>query len=88
MIGLFDSGVGGLAALSVLRAGAPRADILYFADEANLPWGEKNAPALIELTRGAIARLLAEGASAILSACGTASSVALPVLQKDRKSVV
>ncbi len=83
MIGLFDSGVGGLAALSVLRAGAPRADILYFADEANLPWGEKNAPALIELTRAAIARLLAEGASAILSACGTASSVALPVLQKE-----
>ena len=83
MIGLFDSGAGGLAALSVLREGAPRADILYFADEANLPWGEKTVAALTELARAAIARLLSEGACAILSACGTASSVALPVLQGD-----
>ena len=83
MIGVFDSGAGGLAALSVLRAGAPRADILYFADEANLPWGEKTVPELTELARAAIARLLFEGASAILSACGTASSVALPVLRED-----
>lgn len=83
MIGLFDSGVGGLSSLRVLRAAAPEADLVYFADEANLPYGEKTEEELISLARAAILHLLGEGAQAILAACGTASSVALPVLSRE-----
>ena len=83
MIGLFDSGSGGLAALRAIREGAPKADLVYFADEANLPYGEKTEEELISLARAAIHRLLHEGAEYILAACGTASSVALPTLARE-----
>ena len=83
MIGVFDSGVGGLSSLRVLRTLAPQADLCYFADAANLPYGEKTPPELLSLSRAAIDRLLARGATAILAACGTVSSTALPALARE-----
>lgn len=86
MIGVFDSGVGGLSSLLCLQELLPRADLVYYADEAHLPYGEKSADEICRLTEAACARLVREGATAILAACGTASSVALPYL-KERFSV-
>ena len=83
MIGLFDSGAGGLSALAFLRKAAPRADILFFADEANRPLGEKTAEEILAISRAAIARLTAAGCTHILLACGTASAVALPTLVRE-----
>ncbi|MBQ8350765.1 MAG: glutamate racemase [Clostridia bacterium] len=83
MIGLFDSGVGGLYALRELRARCPTADLLYFADTRNLPYGTREGWELMALGRRAITRLTSRGASVILSACGTISSVALPMLQNE-----
>ena len=80
MIGVFDSGVGGLCALAVLKERMPHADLLYFADTENLPYGEKEPAVLLELTRRAVSLLLSEGAEAILAACGTVSTVVLPRL--------
>ena len=82
MIGIFDSGVGGLASLLAVREVAPRADLIYYADEANLPYGEKNESEICRIAETVCARLLSEGASVLLAACGTVSSVALPYLQK------
>ncbi|MBQ8174402.1 MAG: glutamate racemase [Clostridia bacterium] len=83
MIGVFDSGVGGLSALRTIRAAAPQADLFYFADEANLPYGEKTEDELLSLSRAAVSRLLSAGADAILCACGTVSSTALPTLVRE-----
>lgn len=82
MIGIFDSGIGGLSSLLCLRELLPRADLVYYADEAHLPYGEKSAPEICTLAEAACARLVREGATAILAACGTASSVALSYLQE------
>lgn len=83
MIGIFDSGVGGLYALREAKRRMPQADFVYFADEANLPYGDKDRKTILRLARGAVERLRAAGATAILAACGTVGSVALADLQKE-----
>lgn len=75
MIGVFDSGVGGLTALAELRELAPDADILYLADRKNAPYGTKSENELIELVTEDARRLLRAGARRILIACCTASTV-------------
>ena len=74
MIGIFDSGSGGLSVLGPLRRKAPDADIIYFADIANLPYGDKTLVQIDALTYGGIHTLLAHGATQILNACNTASA--------------
>jgi glutamate racemase len=83
MIGVFDSGVGGLYALRALRACLPDADLLYFGDVRNLPYGSREPWELLALGRRAIHLLQAHGARVVLSACGTVSSVALPALRRS-----
>jgi len=81
MIGIFDSGSGGLSVLKEIRKIAPKADIVYFGDFANLPYGEKTPEELGALTVIAIEKLLDEGATDIVSACNSVSaSVAQPII--------
>ncbi len=80
MIGVFDSGVGGLYALRELRRHLPEADFAYFGDTRNLPYGEKTSDELLLLSRRSLDFLTSLGADCVLAACGTASSVALPHL--------
>ena len=75
MIGVFDSGVGGLSALSPLAHLLPRADILYYADTAALPLGVKSEEEILERLLLALRFFEQAGVSGVLLACGTASSL-------------
>ena len=75
MIGVFDSGLGGLSALAPLKDLLPRADLLYLADTAALPLGEKSDGEITSRLTRALALFRREGVSAVLLACGTASSL-------------
>ena len=75
MIGIFDSGVGGFAALSKLRELRPRVDVAYLADRKNAPYGTKSISELERLVLRDIDILRAMGAEKILAACCTACSV-------------
>ena len=75
MIGILDSGAGGLFALSVLRDKLPSADLCFFADRDNAPYGNKQRCELSHLLRCGIRRLRDAGCEKILIACCTASSV-------------
>ncbi len=75
MIGIFDSGVGGICAYREVRRRFRREDIIYLADRKNAPYGTKNKDELVALTKTDIERLLKMGARKILIACCTASSV-------------
>lgn len=75
MLGVFDSGRGGLSALSQLRSILPDADITYLADTQHLPYGNKSAEELIPLIEHAILRLYDHGCERVLIACVTASSL-------------
>jgi glutamate racemase len=80
MIGIFDSGSGGLTVLKALREVLPSADVVYFGDIKNAPYGEKTQEELSLLTVDAIRRLRDYGADRIISACNSVSaSLALSV---------
>ncbi|MBR4835935.1 MAG: aspartate/glutamate racemase family protein [Clostridia bacterium] len=75
MIGVLDSGRGGLVAYKELRRLMPRADITYLADRKNAPYGNKSPGEILHLTERGIRRLWDMGCEIILIACCTASSL-------------
>ncbi len=72
-IGIFDSGLGGLTIARQVRHLLPAEDILYLADQANVPYGEKTPEEILRLTKIAIPTLIAEGAKIVVVACNSAS---------------
>jgi glutamate racemase len=82
-VGLFDSGVGGLSILRAIREHMPHADLLYVADSAHAPYGEKSEAFIIERSQ-AIARFLVDqGAQIIVVACNTATAAAVHALRQN-----
>ncbi|MCK5910601.1 MAG: aspartate/glutamate racemase family protein, partial [Caulobacter sp.] len=82
MIGVFDSGVGGLSVHRALVQRLPQADFTYLADQANAPYGVRTGEDIVELTKAGCIRLFARGASLVVLACNTASAIALRRLQQ------
>lgn len=76
MIGLFDSGLGGLTVLARVRERMPTVDVVFFADQANVPYGDRTHAELLELVRANLGRLDARGVDAIVTACNTSCAVA------------
>ncbi len=74
MIGIFDSGMGGLTVLKAIQEQMPSIDVLYFGDTKNAPYGSKTREELSQLTVQAIQRLRAKGARSIVSACNSVSA--------------
>ncbi len=74
MIGIFDSGSGGLTVLRAIREVLPSADVLYFGDIQNAPYGSKSPEELTALTIRAIQLLKVGNATTIVSACNSTSA--------------
>ncbi|HVV46871.1 MAG TPA: aspartate/glutamate racemase family protein, partial [Bryobacteraceae bacterium] len=83
MIGVFDSGVGGLTVLKALRRALPRQDFLYLGDTSRVPYGRKPPEMVRGFALGIAAFLQGRGAEAIVVACNTASAVALEALERS-----
>lgn len=83
MIGVFDSGVGGLSVLRALRAQLPGRQFTYIADTDNAPYGERGDEFVVKRSI-AITRELVErhGAKLIVVACNTATAAAIQVLRE------
>lgn len=73
MIGIFDSGVGGLTVMRAIRDVLPESDITYFGDIKNVPYGLKNREELFLLTARAFELLKTRGANRVVSACNSVS---------------
>lgn len=86
MIGVFDSGSGGLTVLRRLRERMPRADVLYFGDIIHAPYGLKTGEELAQLTAAAIERLTSGGATSIVSACNSVSAALAVSVMRSRKA--
>jgi glutamate racemase len=82
MIGVFDSGFGGLTVLRALLERLPGYDYLYLGDSARAPYGTRSAEAVYEFTREAVHYLFGEGCPLVVLACNTASARALRTLQQ------
>ncbi len=83
MIGVYDSGIGGLSILRALRAELPEQDFIYLADSGHGPYGERELDHVIERARRVTAYLLERGVQALVVACNTATAAAIELLREQ-----
>jgi len=80
-IGVFDSGLGGLTAVRELIRILPAENVVYFGDTARVPYGTRSEDMIRTFAKQDLRFLLEKNLKAVLVACGTISSVALPELR-------
>ncbi len=81
-VGVFDSGLGGLTVFDAATKRLPDVPFVYYGDNANAPYGVRDAQDVFELTEKAVNRLWAEGCNLVILACNTASAAALRRMQE------
>jgi glutamate racemase len=83
MIGIFDSGIGGMTVARAVEQLLPGYPLLYFGDIARTPYGTKSPETIIDYSLRNTEFLLRKGAGLIIIACNTASSVATDRLRRE-----
>lgn len=81
MIGVFDSGHGGLTVFRELTARFPHYSWMYYGDHANAPYGNRPGAEVVDLTQTAVAKLFMAGCKLVILGCNTATAVAGKTLQ-------
>jgi len=82
VIGVYDSGFGGLDVLRHLRAALPGRGFVYLGDAGRAPYGGRDAHTILDFAEQAVERLFEEGCQLVVVACNTVSCVALRHLQR------
>jgi glutamate racemase len=83
LIGVFDSGFGGLTVHHALVGALPERDFVYLGDNRNAPYGGRPPIEVLNLTCAGLERLFSEGCTLVVIACNTASVVALRWIQQQ-----
>ncbi|MDD3710989.1 MAG: glutamate racemase [Patescibacteria group bacterium] len=83
MIGVFDSGLGGLTVLRHFLVDYPQYDYIYLGDNANVPYGNKSPEIIYNYSQRAVDFLYSKGCKLIIIACNSASAQALRRLQQE-----
>jgi glutamate racemase len=83
IIGVMDSGFGGLSVLSELAESTSELDFIYYADLKNSPYGNKSKKEILQLTDEIVQFFVAQNASSVLLACNTATSAAALELRSN-----
>ncbi len=83
MIGIFDSGHGGLTVLRALSQRFPDRAFTYLGDHAHVPYGNRPSEEVVDLTRAGVEALFERGAKLVLLGCNTATCVAARTLQRE-----
>lgn len=83
MIGIFDSGVGGLSVFREIRRLLPEESYIYYSDNAHCPYGEKSVDYIIGRAREITSFLISKGAEIIVVACNTATAAAIATLRDE-----
>ncbi len=82
-IGVFDSGLGGLSAVKEIMDILPGESLIYFGDTGRVPYGTRSEDTIIKYSKSDIRFLKSHDVKLIVVACGTVSSVALPLIKDD-----
>ena len=80
-IGVFDSGIGGLSVLNEIKKTLPNEALIYFGDQAHVPYGARSLEQVSEFSISITEFLISLGAKMIVVACNTASAAALKELR-------
>lgn len=81
LIGIMDSGVGGISVLKKMVQVLPNENFIFFGDNANAPYGPRPVEEIIQLTEAVIDRLLAYDVKAIVIACNTATAAYAEIIR-------
>jgi glutamate racemase len=81
MIGVFDSGLGGLSVLAAMVDALPQADFVYYADTAHMPYGNKQEDFIARRVLEIGGRLVDQGCGMLVVACNTATATAVQALR-------
>lgn len=88
MIGVFDSGIGGLSVLEELEKVLPNEDFYYYGDSINNPYGEKSDQELLEITSHIVDVLKENGTKIIVIACNTATTRVMKKLREKYPEMI
>lgn len=88
MIGVFDSGIGGLSVLEELEKVLPNEDFYYYGDSINNPYGEKSDQELLEITSHIVDALKEKKAKLIVIACNTATTRVMKKLREKYPEMI
>src|SRR3989339_1741193 len=83
MIGIFDSGIGGLTVLKAVQHRLPQYQLLYLGDTARTPYGNRSQDLIYQFTEQAVDFLFKQGCQLVIIACNTASAEALSKIQQE-----
>ena len=83
MLGVFDSGFGGLTVLRAIREALPAIAVTYLGDNARAPYGDRGRETVTEFTKECCTLLFERGCNLIILACNTASADTLGELQQE-----
>jgi glutamate racemase len=86
-IGVFDSGVGGLSVLREIQGRFPSENLIYFADQAHVPYGSRPRSEVLRYSAEIVSYLIKMDAKLIVAACNTASAAALSDLRERFNSI-
>lgn len=82
-IGVLDSGVGGLTVLKALLNKMPAENIIYYGDNAHVPYGNKTKEELLLYARNMVDFFISKDVKAVVFACNTNSSITLPKIKQQ-----
>ena len=83
LVGLFDSGLGGLTVLRQVRALDPSLRCLYLGDTARVPYGQRSTQEIRDIAAEVVHWLRLQGVGALLMACNTSNALALDVAESE-----
>jgi len=83
MIGIFDSGFGGLTVFKEIKKALPEYSYIYLGDNLRAPYGGRSQEAIYQFTEQAVDFLFKQGCQLVIIACNTSSSKALRKLQQE-----
>lgn len=87
-IGVYDSGVGGLSVLRAIRDALPQEDLLYLADSAHVPYGEKSQDYVQQRSLAIADYFVSRQARAMVVACNTATAAAIAALRARHPDLI
>lgn len=88
IVGVFDSGIGGLSVLRELEKILPNEDFYYYGDSLNNPYGEKSDEELFSITSRVVDYLVNKGCRLIVIACNTATTRCMKYLREKYKDII
>ncbi len=88
MIGIFDSGIGGVTVFKKILEKIPNGHFIYYSDSINNPYGDKSRDELINIVDNIVNKLINLGVKVIVIACNTASYVCKDYLRNKYKNII